>query len=207
MRVVLDYGGVLVEHADERKFAHLLDIAPDLDPYPGWLAYYLFRTGFLQTHDEYIDLLSTLTGASKDDCERYVERTWLDPEVPQNRREILDELAARHSLVLLSNMAAPWVERVLHRYNLYELFEAVLVSSELKRPKPHPRGYIRSMEDATGTVVMVSDEYNEDLLMANCLGMTTVWLKHSDEEPFREPDHTIDDLESLPVVLEHIAHG
>jgi len=47
MRLVLDYGGAVVDHADEREYAHLLDVSPDRDPYPGWLAYFLFRAGFL----------------------------------------------------------------------------------------------------------------------------------------------------------------
>lgn len=35
MRVVLDYGGVLVDHIDEREFAHLLGVSPSQKPYPG----------------------------------------------------------------------------------------------------------------------------------------------------------------------------
>lgn len=205
MRVVLDYGGVLVDHVDEREYSQLLGISPEQDPYPGWLAYYLFRAGFLTTQDQYVDLLSTLTGAPEEDCIAYVNETWLDPEFPDEHREILAELAAEHSLVLFSNMAKPWVERVLQRHNVHDLFDALVVSSEIERPKPHPRGYVRSMEDADGEVVMVSDEYNEDLLMAQCLGMTTVWLENDDdEEPYRAPDYTIDELGSLGAVLETI---
>lgn len=38
MRVVLDYGGVIVDHVDEREYADLLGVSPDTYPYPGWLA-------------------------------------------------------------------------------------------------------------------------------------------------------------------------
>lgn len=65
MRVVLDYGGVIVEHADEREYAHLLGVPPDEDPYPGWLAYYLFRAGFLDGEAGYVDLLSTLRARAR----------------------------------------------------------------------------------------------------------------------------------------------
>lgn len=204
MRVVLDYGGVLVDHVDEREYAHLLGVSPDREPYPGWLAYYLFQTGFLQTESEYVELLSTLTGAPEERCVEYVDRTWLDPDFPEEHAEILEALATRHSLVLFSNMAKPWVETVLRRHGVHDLFESVLVSSELQRPKPHPRGYVRAMEDADGAVVMVSDECNEDLLMAQCLGMTTVWVENDSEEPYRQPDHVIDGLDSLGPVLERI---
>ena len=204
MRVILDYGGVLVDHVDEREYAHLLGLSPDQDPYPGWLAYHLFRTGFLDTEEQYIALLSTLTGATEEDCIEYVNRTWLDPDFPAKRREALAELASQHSLVLFSNMAKPWVETVLREHEVRDLFDALLVSSELKRPKPHPRGYFLGMEDAEGEVVMVSDEFNEDLLMAQCVGMTTIWIENADEEPYRQPHHTIDDFGSLRSVLDKI---
>ncbi|PSQ47276.1 HAD family hydrolase [Halobacteriales archaeon SW_7_65_23] len=208
MRVILDYGGVLVEHVDEREHAHLLGVSSDQEPYPGWLAYYLFRAGFLNTQDQYIELLSTLTGAPAADCVEYVTQTWLDPEFPAEHREILAELATQHSLVLFSNMAKPWVETVLQQHDVDHLFDSLVVSSEIERPKPHPRGYILSMEDADGEVVMVSDECNEDLLMAQCLGITTVWLENTDEEPYRQPEYTIDDLESLgPVLREHVTES
>jgi len=204
MRIVLDYGGVIVDHVDEREYAHLLGVSPEEDPYPGWLAYFLFQAGFLDREADYLALLSTLTGASRADCAEYVEKTWLDPEFPDSHVEILEQLASQHSLVILGNMAAPWVEAVLRRRGVRDLFDALLLSSELERPKPHPRGYVRSMEDADGDVVMVSDEYNEDLLMAGCLGMRTVWVEDEAEDPYRLPDYVVDDLEGLPAVLERI---
>ena len=207
MRIVLDYGGVVVEHVDEREYAHVLGVSPDEDPYPGWLAYYLFQAGFLDTEAEYLTILSTLTGATRADCLEYVEKTWLDPQFPDSHVEILDDLATQHSLVMLGNMAKPWVEAVLRRRGVRDLFDAVLLSSDLERPKPHPRGYVRSMDDADGEVVMVSDEYNEDLLMAGCLGMRTVWVENEAEDPYRRPEYVVDGLEGLPAVLERIQDG
>lgn len=208
MRLVLDYGGVLVDHADEREYADLLGVSPELDPYPGWLAYFLFSAGFLNDQREYVELLSTLTDAPEEDCVEYVEQTWLDPDFPAERRALLADLAADHSLVLFSNMAKPWVETVLERHGLADHFDDLVVSSEIERPKPHPRGYVRSMDGADGEVVMVSDECNEDLLMARCLGMTTVWVENDDdEEPYRRPDYTIEEFSALDSVLAEIETG
>lgn len=204
MRVVLDYGGVLVDHGDEREYAHLLGVSPDRDPYPGWLAYYLFRAGFLDTEEQYVELLSTLTGATEAECVEYVEHTWLDPNFPAENEAVLADLASEHSLVLFSNMAKPWVEAVLRRHGVLDLFDSVFVSSELERPKPHPRGYRRCVAGADGQVVMVSDEFDEDLLIAQCFGMTTVWVENDDDVPSRDPDHTIEGLGSLPSVLDGI---
>lgn len=101
-------------------------------------------------------------------------------------------------------MAKPWVEKVLQRHKVRDVFDSLFVSSELKRPKPHPRGYDLCMEGVDGEIVMVSDEFNEDLLMARCFGMTTIWVKNDEEVPHQEPDHTIDGFESLPSVLAKI---
>ena len=112
-------------------------------------------------------------------------------------------MASEHSLVLFSNMVKPWIEDVLRRHGVLDVFDSVFVSSELERPKPHPRGYHRCLEGTDGGgVVMVSDEFNEDLLMAQCFGMTTVWVENDEEAPYRDPEYTIDGLESLPSVLE-----
>lgn len=204
MRVVLDYGGVIVDHEDEREYAHLLGVSPSRDPYPGWLAYYLFRAGFLNSEAQYVELLSTLTGATEEECVEYVDRTWLDPHFPEENEEILAELASQHSLVLFGNMVKPWIETVLRRHGVLDSFDSLLVSSELERPKPHPRGYHRCTDGVDGETVMVSDEFNEDLLMARCFGMTTIWVENDEEVPLRDPDHTIDGLGSLPSVLERL---
>ena len=204
MRVVLDYGGVLVDHKAEREYAHLLGISPSQEPYPGWLAYYLFRAGFLHSEEQYVELLSTLTGATEEKCHEYIDRTWLDPHFPEENKEILAELASQHSLVLFSNMAKPWLETVLRRHEVRNLFDSLFVSSELKRPKPHPRGYHLCTKGVDSEIVMVSDEFNEDLLMAHCFGMTTIWVENDEEDPHQEPDYTIDGLKSLRSVLETI---
>jgi len=51
---------------------------------------------------------------------------------------------------------------------------------------------------------MLSDEFDEDLLMAECFGMTTVWLEQADDPLYGSPEYTIGGLEALPRVLEQI---
>jgi FMN phosphatase YigB (HAD superfamily) len=205
MRVVLDYGGVLAEHDDEREYADLLGVSPEADPYPGWLAYYLYRSGFLNSEAEYVDLLSTLTGASEDACLEYVEQTWLDPDFPAEHEAVLTDLAAGHSLFIFSNMVKPWIETVLREHEVLDCFDELVVSSDVERPKPHPRGYQRCTDGFDGEIVMVSDECNEDLLMAQTFGMTTVWVENDeDDPPYRDPEYSIEDVTALPGVLERI---
>jgi FMN phosphatase YigB (HAD superfamily) len=201
MRLVLDYGGVIVRHGDERDQAHVLDVDPETEPYPGWLAYFAFRDGFVRSTPGYIDLLSTLTGASHDACREYLETTWLDPELPEEHVDVLRTLAADHTLVLFGNMARPWVEQVLSEHGVRECFDDLVVSSDLRRPKPHPRGYVECLPEGDTPVAFVSDEYNEDLLMGEALGMTSVWVENDDETPIRDPDVWIPTFGALPDVL------
>jgi len=109
----------------------------------------------------------------------------------------------------MSNMAKPWAEDVLDRHGLSDLFDALRVSSEPERPKPHPRGYARAMEGAEGEVAMVSDEFNEDLLMAACLGVAMVRVENEgDERPrYGDPDYTVPDLAEVGPVTDEIAAG
>lgn len=201
MHLVVDYGGVVVEHGDERDHADVLGVDPETTPYPGWLAYFAFRNGFVQTTAEYIALLSTLTGAPEDACRAYLERTWLDPALPEEHVAVLRELAAEHTLVLFSNMARPWVETVLSEHGVRACFDELVVSSDLGRPKPHPKGYVECLPDDDEPVAMVSDEYNEDLMMAETVGMASIWLETDEEFPYREPDVRISSFSDLPNAL------
>lgn len=201
MHLVIDYGGVIVNNGDEREQAHILDVDPETDPYPGWLAYFAFRDGFIQSTAEYIDLLSTLTGAPHEACRGYLGKTWLDPEVPEEHVDVLQDLASDHTLVLFSNMARPWIKTVLSEHGVLKCFDKLVVSSDLRRPKPHPKGYIECLPEGDEQVVMVSDEYNEDLLMAETLGMVSVWVENEEETPYREPDVRISTFGDLPDVL------
>ena len=202
MHLVLDYGGVIVEHGDEREQADVLGVDSEADPYPGWIAYFAFRDGFVQQTAGYVDLLSTLTGASREACHEYVERTWLDPVFPAAHVDLLRDLASEHTLVLFGNMARPWIETVLSEQGVLDCFDDLVVSSALRRPKPHPKGYVECLPDGDDPVVMVSDEYNEDLLMGETFGMTSVWVENGEETPYREPDARISAFTDLPEVLD-----
>ena len=201
MHLVLDYGGVIVDHGDERDHADLLGVDPAADPYPATIAYFAFRDGFVQTTGGYLDLLSTLAGASREACREYLEETWLDPAFPEAHVEVLRDLAADHTLVLFGNMARPWIETVLSDHGVRECFDDLVVSSDLRRAKPHPRGYFECLPDGDEPVAMVSDEYNEDLMMAETVGMASVWVEREAETPYREPDVRIGSLVDVPALL------
>lgn len=199
MRLVVDYGGVVVHHGDPRDHLPILGVGPDRLRCVA-LAYFGFRDGFLQSTDAYLDLLGTLADAPRDACREYLETRWLDPELPAEHAAVLRELAADHSLVCFSNGVRPWIETVLADHGVLDCFDELVVSSEIQRAKPHPRGYVECLPEDDTRVVMISDEYDEDLLMAEQFGMVSVWVADGGQ-PLREPDHRVDSLTDLPGVV------
>ncbi|MFB6194257.1 MAG: HAD family hydrolase [Halobaculum sp.] len=201
MRLVIDYGGVIVHHGEFREQATVLGVENERDRRFVALAYVAFREGFVRSTAAYLDLLSTLTGASEAACRAYLDERWLDPEFPAANADTLRELASDHTLVCLSNGVRPWIETVLADHGVRDCFDRLVVSSDLRRSKPHPRGYLECLPEADEPTAMVSDEYDEDLLMAETLGMASVWVE-GDETPYREPDARISTLADLPALLD-----
>jgi FMN phosphatase YigB (HAD superfamily) len=202
VHLVIDYGGVVVEHGDVHEHLEILGADPETDLDRVALAYFAFRDGFVGSTAEYLDLLSTLTETPREACREYLETRWLDPEFPEEHAEVLRDLASEHTLVLFGNMVRPWIETVLSERGVLECFDDLVVSSDIRRPKPHPRGYFECLPEGDEPVAFVSDEYNEDLMMGEAVGMTSVWVENDDDEtPYREPDVRIQSLADLPEVL------
>ena len=116
------------------------------------------------------------------------------------------ELAADHTLVLFGNMARPWVETVLTEHGVLDCFDEIVVSSDLRRPKPHPDGCVECLPQGDKPVAFVSDEYNEDLLMGETFGTTSVWVESDGKTPYREPDVRVSTLADVPDVLAMDGH-
>lgn len=205
MHLVVDYGGVVAHHDDpHEQLERILGVDPETELRRVALAYFAFRDGFLRTTEEYLDLLSTVTGASRGACREYLDERWLDPELPAAHAAALRTLAADHTLVCFSNGVRPWIETVLADHDVLECFDELVVSSEIRRAKPHPRGYVDCLPEGDERVAMVSDEYDEDLLMAEQFGMTSVWVENDDEPRYGEPDHRAASFAEFPAVVREV---
>lgn len=204
MRLLLDYGGTVVEHVDESEYSRALG---DDSPIPGagYIAYKAFSLGILDAEEDYIRTLSALTDASEEACREYLAERKFAAGLPEGREATLRELARDHTLVLFSDQVRPWVEETLEAHGIRDVFDDLVVSNEIGDEKPHPRGYVEALADADpADAVMVSDELNDDLLMADYFGIATVWVENDHETVHVEPDHRIDDLEELPEILEAV---
>jgi HAD superfamily hydrolase (TIGR01509 family) len=110
---------------------------------------------------------------------------------------LLEALRARSlSLALVSNTASPqWLlQPVLERQGLVERLDAIVLSSEVGKRKPHPAIFERALADLgveAGDALFVGDRLEADVLGASRVGMTTVqafWFRAVAGPPGIEPD-------------------
>ena len=94
-------------------------------------------------------------------------------------RKILDTLAARFPMVLVSNFYGN-IHTVLRSYRLDGYFHEVVESAVAGVRKPDPQIFTLGIE-ALGLrpreIVVVGDSYGKDIVPAHSLGCHTVWIK------------------------------
>jgi putative hydrolase of the HAD superfamily len=200
MRIVLDYGGTVVDRIDD--YEHSRTLGDGVVRHPGFVAYSAFERGIIETEEEYLRALSALSGDSVEDCRAYLEERKEATTLPEGRERVLRGLADDHSLALFTDQVRVWIDEVLDRLGIVDIFDDIVVSSDVGRVKPYPEGYAR-LCDGYEDVVMVGDEVNTDLVMAEYFGMETVWVEneHVPGTVHAEPDHRVDDLTEVPEVL------
>jgi len=99
-------------------------------------------------------------------------------------------------LALVSNTASPdWLLRpVLERQGLVERVDAIVLSSEVGKRKPHPEMFERALaelEVRPEEALFVGDRLDADVLGASRAGMRTVqalWFRADDVQIETEPD-------------------
>lgn len=91
------------------------------------------------SHDVFLELLgsqkvqSALDCAAELDYGRFIPLMQPEPGMAQ----ALAQLSSKYSLALATNRGAS-AERILHHFNLFHYFKAVVTSRDVPRPKPSP---------------------------------------------------------------------
>jgi putative hydrolase of the HAD superfamily len=137
-----------------------------------------------------------------DDVRLYVQATYDVWEqtftVPPAAHALLDALRKRGlKLALVSNTAQrEWLLRpVFERQGLAERVDAIVLSSEVGKRKPHPVIFQRALEELGvrgEECLFVGDRLYNDVRGASELGMATVqalWFRADEHANGAEPDH------------------
>ena len=124
-------------------------------------------------------------------------------------REVLDALAMRYPMVLVSNFYGN-IQAVLASYGLDGYFKEIVESAVVGIRKPNPQIFALGVEALAmqpEEVVVVGDSYGKDMAPAHSIGCHTVWLKGHGWNAADEPadascaDVVIDELGQLLQVL------
>lgn len=127
---------------------------------------------------------------------------------PAPRVETIRLLAPHYRLGLLSNFDdAQCGREVLADTGVAELFEAVVISAEVRLRKPDPRIFRRILEMldlAPHEILYVGDTPLDDVWGAYQVGIPTVWIRKGAvalPEGIPQPRYIINELPELPVLL------
>jgi putative hydrolase of the HAD superfamily len=236
--VLFDYGNTLVPYG--RNEASVVDRvvaeavarrAPGLDP--GVFAAAAARvkddlirgtraTGREVSNEDFARALSAAAGLPRipgglaEELEERVGEAFVRVlRLPPDTLPVLDSLAERHRLGLVSNYYLPGpLRRSLERFGIAGRLGAAVVSGEVGWVKPRPEPFreaLRLLGADPAECVFVGDNLHADVGGASALGMRTVHLREwiedalpadrADAEGGPRPDRVLDRLADLPAAV------
>lgn len=89
------------------------------------------------------------------------------------------EIKEKYKVAILSNNVQGWVEQDIKNYKIGNLFDALIISSEVGERKPNAKIYyeaLRRLSVKPEESVFIADEVAEDLVAASGLGIKTIWF-------------------------------
>lgn len=136
-----------------------------------------------------------------DSCYEYVL------EVLNATRPVVEELARKYKLVLVSNFYGN-IQTILKDFGLFDFFVEIVESSVVGVRKPDPAIYklgVEAMGSEAKNVLVVGDSFSKDVVPAKAVGCRVAWLKGEgwggeviDESV---PDVILTSLVQLPALL------
>ncbi len=129
--------------------------------------------------------------------------------LPQGYGEVLEQLRKQYRLALVSNFDhAATARHVLETHGVSACFDAIVISEEIGRRKPHPFIYehaLGCLGVSTEEAVFIGDNPKEDIAGAQAAGLRTVWVC-GDNDPSTVPsaDFVVKDLKDLLTVMSRI---
>jgi putative hydrolase of the HAD superfamily len=133
-----------------------------------------------------------------------IRRAFLDAfRLDPDYAEILEALAARYRLAILSNLPADWADALVARFDLARDFAPILFSGHCRHKKPNPAIYrlLIGQSALPSRQILFIDDRLENLETASHEGMRTVYLQRETLQHRFQPDHRIDRLGQLIEIL------
>ena len=128
--------------------------------------------------------------------------TTIDCLFPETRKTLSD-LRSKYQLGIISDQMIEAVIYPLRKLGLIDFFDAITISAEAGVTKPHPKMFTDALK-RTGTKpaesMMVGDTLKSDVLGANNMGMTSVWVNRNNKPLTGDsikPDYIVKNLSEL----------
>ncbi|HPB31080.1 MAG TPA: HAD-IA family hydrolase [Candidatus Sumerlaeota bacterium] len=135
-----------------------------------------------------------------------IEKIYLDTRLSLNPAvvSVIDSLASRYQIGLLSNDVSEWSLYLRERYRLRS-FHAVIISGDVHLRKPDPRIYMTFLQTAgaTGAECIFIDDRVKNLVPAKDLGMRTILFGGTLNDAFI-PDASVEDAGALISAIEQV---
>ena len=166
--------------------------------------------------ERFVRTLARVSAVSPDEAEEFAEeltrihmsQVRAVTTAPSQRVEAIRRLAPHYRLGLLSNFDdAQCGREVLADTGVAELFEAVIISAEVRMRKPDPRIFRRMLamlDLSPREVLYVGDTPVDDVWGAYQVGLPTAWISKGAvqvPEGIPQPRFIINELSELPHVL------
>jgi putative hydrolase of the HAD superfamily len=120
---------------------------------------------------------------------------------PEDRREILSDIARRYPLALVSNFDhAPTARAILEREGLTRCFDEIIISDEVGVCKPHPEIFhhaARALSVNPRACLHVGDSKEADIDGAVGAGLRALRVATPQERETHESHSTIEDIAHL----------
>lgn len=132
-----------------------------------------------------------------------------DERVYADAPQVLAYLSRKYKIGIIANQAPGTAER-LKQYGLLPYIDLIVASAEEKIAKPDRRIFEIALERADckpQDTVMIGDRIDNDIVPANLLGMTTIWIRQGFGKDWNvtrdaeKADYVIDRLHSLQQIL------
>jgi putative hydrolase of the HAD superfamily len=235
--VLFDWGGTLMddEWSDEIALeGHSAGLAaltrdglPDAAAFTGYLREQEAELFPLAGEDE-IDISAVMTRSfaaqgvdlTDDDVRLFLQAAqdvWSSHyALAASTHALLEALRERGlKLALVSNTASPrWLlEPILERQGIAERVDAIVLSSEVGKRKPHPAIFeraLRELEVGSSDALFVGDRVEADILGASRVGMTTVqafWFRADEGPDGVEADYQAFTLMDVLNVVDRLTAG
>lgn len=176
--------------------------------YPYWRNLYELRSsGRIKNDSEFHNWLGKILSRRDLPLEEILDIMIDSHNIPRENIEIVKKLKKDYKVGLITNNVQEWIERVLKNYKIENLFDAIIVSSEVGARKPDAKIFytaLKAFSVKPEQTVFISDEVAEDLVAAKGCGMKTIWLDTGVDNEWKKQEREIAKLFKPDAVIKNL---